>query len=427
MNWLTEYQEGFAQMKNRQKIFYGWWILIACFFLSGGGVGILVNSMGTFIKPVSEALEYPRAQLSLVTSLSSFAGMLLYPVWGSYMKSHSIRKAMLCTGFLIPVVFVCFSFCSRIWQFYICAILIGCMTGSISTLPITTIINNWFDDFRGTATGIGSCGSGLAMVIVPLISSTIVTYGWQNAYRMVGLLYFIVVVPLSFFVIRDKPSDLGLSPYVKGGFRNYGTKGEPEKWGLTKQEALKDTAFRYFLVLCIMAGLINTSIINHTYAYMTDIGMAAENASLMVSLQMLFLMLSKLFIGVIMDKNGLAFGFMLSLYAYALAGLLLFFASYYPALAYLAIICSGVGGAVPAMSIAYTTRKLFGSREYSSICGVVLSFGFFGQTIGTTLNGLIFDLTGTYKLGWILVVAEALVMMMLFHTVLKKSAAYAAK
>ena len=117
-------------MKKNRKIFYGWWILIACFFLSGGGVGILINSMGTFIKPVSEALNYSRAKLSLATSLSSFAGMLLYPVWGSYMKNHSIRKAMICTGFLIPLVFLAFSFCRQMWQFYLCAILIGCMTGS---------------------------------------------------------------------------------------------------------------------------------------------------------------------------------------------------------------------------------------------------------------------------------------------------------
>ena len=89
-------------MKKNRKIFYGWWILIACFFLSGGGVGILINSMGTFIKPVSEALNYSRAKLSLATSLSSFAGMLLYPVWGSYMKNlHRISDTARLSGIFI--------------------------------------------------------------------------------------------------------------------------------------------------------------------------------------------------------------------------------------------------------------------------------------------------------------------------------------
>lgn len=409
-------------MKKNRKIFYGWWILIACFFLSGGGVGILINSMGTFIKPVSEALNYSRAKLSLATSLSSFAGMLLYPVWGSYMKNHSIRKAMICTGFLIPLVFLAFSFCRQMWQFYLCAILIGCMTGSISTLPITTIINNWFEDFRGMATGIGTSGSGLSMIIVPIISAVIMRYGWQNAYRTLGLMYFFVIVPLCFFIIRDKPEDVGLTPYVKPDAKGPDSGSESAKWGLTRSEALKNDAFRYYLLLSLMAGLINTSIINHTYAFMTDIGMGEKHASLMVSLQMLSLMVSKLMLGTIMDKKGLRFGFMLSLYGYVLAGMFLMLGAYYTPMAYFAVVCSGIGGAIPAMSIAYTTRHLFGSREYSALCSVVLSFGFLGQTMGTTINGIIFDLTGSYKLGWLLVMAEALLMILLFLTVLKKTA-----
>ena len=42
--------------------------------------------------------------------------------------------------------------------------------------------------------------------------------------------------------------------------------------------------------------------------------------------------------------------------------------------------------------------------------------------MGTTINGIIFDLTGSYKLGWLLVMAEALLMILLFLTVLKKTA-----
>ncbi|MBR1457652.1 MAG: MFS transporter [Oscillospiraceae bacterium] len=401
---------------KRGKIFYGWWIAIACFFLSGGGVGILINSMGTFIKPVSEAMGFTRAQFSLSTSLSSFAGMFAYPVWGAYMKDHSIRKAMLVTGILIPVVLMGYSFCTQLWQFYLCSILIGLMTGSVSTLPITALINHWFEDARGTATGIGSCGSGLAMVIVPMVSAIITSQGWRMAYRALGIVFFLVIEGAAFFVLRDKPADLGLTPYRREENR---AAELPPVWGLSRAEALRTASFRLFLVLGLLSGTVNTSIVNHTYACLTDIGITAARASAMISLQMLVLMLSKFSLGIVFDKAGLKTGFLLSVAGYALAGAFLFGAAYLQPLAYAALICSGVGSALPAMSMAYVARSVFGNKDYSGLCGVMLSLVFLGNTIGTTLNGYIYDVTGSYQLGWVLVVLEAAAMAVLFFLVLK--------
>lgn len=400
------------------KLFYGWWVVIACFFLSGGGVGILINSMGTFIKPVSEAMGFSRAQFSLCTSLSSFAGMFAYPVWGAYMKNHSIRRAMLVTGILIPIVLFGYSVCTKLWQFYLCAILVGLMTGSVSTLPVTALINNWFEDSRGTATGIGSCGSGLAMVIVPMVSAIILARGWRMAYRALGLVFFLVIELMALFVLRDKPADLGLSPYRKGNKENTGA---IPIWGLSKKDTLNTASFRLFLLLAILSGTVNTSIVNHTYACLTDIGITAARASAMISLQMLFLMVSKFALGIVFDKIGLKCGFLLSVAGYGLAGLLLLLAPHCIPLAYPALICSGVGSALPAMSMAYVARSVFGNRDYSGLCGIMLSLVFLGNAIGTTLNGYIYDATGSYQLGWILVMLEATAMAILFFMVLKSA------
>lgn len=403
-----------SQEKN--KVFYGWWIVFACFFLSGGGVGILINSMGTFIKPVSEAMGFTRAQFSFSTSLTSFAGMIAYPLWGQYMKNHSVRKAMLFTGFLIPIVIIGYSFCEKLWQFSICSILIGLMTGTVSTLPITVLINNWFEDSRGTATGLGSCGSGLAMVIVPMVSAIIVSSGWRIAYRSVALLFFVVIESFALFVVKDKPSDIGLTAYKKGDSLSPTTQ---EVWGLSRSSAIKTKAFRLFLVLGLFCGIINTSIVNHAYAGLTDIGITAARASSMISLQMLFLMISKFSLGIVFDKFGIKFGFMCSVVAFGIAGIMLFFASFIMPLAYVAMICAGIGSALPAMSMAYVARSVFGNRDYSGLCGLMLSFVFLGNTIGTTTNGFIYDKTGSYQLGWILVIIESIIMSILFFTVLR--------
>ncbi len=403
--------------QGRAKVFYGWWIVIVCFFLSGAGVGTVLNSMGTFIKPVSEAMGYTRAQFSLTRSLASFAGMLAYPFWGAYMKNHSIRKIMLVTGISLPLVLFGYSVCEKLWQFYLCSILGGLMIGSISTLPIATLINNWFEDARGTAAGIGTCGSGLAMIVVPMISAAITFQGWRTAYRIIGTIIFLVVETAALFIIRDKPSDMGLTPYRKAG-----QKTAPLKtWGLSKAETLMTSSFRLFLLLALISGIVNTSIMNHSYAYLTDIGISAARTSAMISLQMMIMMISKFALGIVFDRIGMSIGFILTVLGYALGGLLLILASNCHSLAYLALICTGIGSALPAMGMAYINRSVFGNQDFSGLCGIMLSFVFLGNAIGTTLNGYIHDVTGSYRLGWIFVCVEAIIMVVLFFAVLNSA------
>jgi len=43
-------------MKSRQKIFYGWWIVVGAFLLNFVGIGIIMNTLSVFIKPVTESM-----------------------------------------------------------------------------------------------------------------------------------------------------------------------------------------------------------------------------------------------------------------------------------------------------------------------------------------------------------------------------------
>jgi hypothetical protein len=52
-------------MNSNQKIFYGWWIVVGAFFLNFAGIGIIMNTMGVFIKPVVESLGFTLRQASL--------------------------------------------------------------------------------------------------------------------------------------------------------------------------------------------------------------------------------------------------------------------------------------------------------------------------------------------------------------------------
>lgn len=404
----------------KKKIHYSWAIVFFCFLIAGAGVGVLVNSMGTFIKPVSDAMGYTRAQFSSVTSFSCLMTMLSYPFWGTYLKTHSIRKCIIFSSIVLPLIITGYSFCQELYQFYLCGILIGLLTATVSTLPISALIDSWFSSRRGFALGLATCGTGLgAMLMTPAISACITQYGWRIGYRFVAVVFFLAVFPGALFVLSDSPAEKNSFPY--GCSEDISTSGvtkDAELHGITRKEALKSPQFICFLAVAICMGCINNGMTNHIYAFLTDIGYPAHIASTIISLQMLMLMVSKFVIGTLMDRFGIKLGGLLSMAAYFITSSFLILAGHYPLLALMYIPAAGIGGAYPAMSTAYITNTIFGNKDYRAIFGIVLSMVFLGNTLGATLAGFIYDFFGGYTIMWIFTLILSLGSMFLYRQVL---------
>ena len=375
----------------------------------------MLYSLSTFIKPVSEALGFTRAQMSLVPSIITFTGMFVYPVWGRLIGTWSIKKTMTVVGILMPLAIFLYSFCYRLWQFYILSAFLGIMMGGISTLPVTTLVNRWFHDSRGTATGLSTAGGGLGMLTIPIISTTIVHYGWQSAYRVTALMLFILIEVSAVFLIYDYPSDKGLQPYQ----RDDSSTPLVAIFGLSFEQAKKSKSYFLLLLITFLSCTANNCITQHLYAYATDRGFTPAFASSLSSILMFFMMLSKFSVGHVFDRLGLNFGIRISTTAYVLSALLLLFAPAYRIGIILASVAVGIGSALPSMSTAYMLRSLFGNRDYTRLCSIMLSFAFLGNTAGTSVSGAIYDLFGSYSASWILVIIIIILVNYAFKRMLK--------
>ncbi len=49
---------------TKKKVFYGWWIVAGGFILNFIGIGIGINAIGVFFKPVVESLGFSRGGIS---------------------------------------------------------------------------------------------------------------------------------------------------------------------------------------------------------------------------------------------------------------------------------------------------------------------------------------------------------------------------
>ena len=84
----------------------------------------------------------------------------------------------------------------------------------LTSLPFATIISRWFTQQRGIALGLMGTGVFLGgMYAPPLVTSIITTVGWRWAYVTLGLIIWVVAIPLSSFLLIDTPQQKGLQPF----------------------------------------------------------------------------------------------------------------------------------------------------------------------------------------------------------------------
>ncbi|WP_314775319.1 MFS transporter, partial [Lancefieldella rimae] len=86
-------------------------------------------------------------------------------------------------------------------------------------LAVPTLIGNWFSKRVGFFTGLCFAFTGIGGALFNPIGSTLIASGsdgWRMCYFIFAAIILACTLPFTFFVVRDKPSDLGLLPMGSG-------------------------------------------------------------------------------------------------------------------------------------------------------------------------------------------------------------------
>ena len=161
-----------------------------------------ISCMGIYLKPVSESFGISRTQFSLTTTIGSVAMMISAIIAGRLVGKIKIKVSMAAGILMSAASMMIYSVADSINVFYFAAILMGTAVSFTCNMPISVLINEWFADGKsGTALGIAFVGSGAgAMVLNPLYSYIIETYGWRISFRAAALCVIILLVPILLFV-----------------------------------------------------------------------------------------------------------------------------------------------------------------------------------------------------------------------------------
>ena len=355
----------------------------------------LMTISGVGMYAVSVALPAVQAEFGVSRSDASLpytATMIGFGVGGILMGRLSDRF-----GVIVPVLigalglglgFIAAGHSSGLWQFVLVqGVLIGLLGTSGAFAPLVADTSMWFTRRRGIAVAICASGNYMAGALWPtVLQHYFDTIGWRQTFVGVGLFCVATMVPLA-FVLRRKPPALNLL-------------NEHKAEGQKQIEVPRNLLF---ILLCI-AGVSCCVAMSmpqvHIVAYCGDLGFAAARGAEMLSIMLAFGIVSRLASGWICDRIG---GLRTLLLGSGLQGVALLMFLPFDSLASLYVVAAlfGLfqGGIVP--SYAIIVREYFPPGEAGARVGTVLMCTLLGMALGGWVTGVIFDLTGSYRIAFL--------------------------
>jgi MFS family permease len=387
---------------SRGTLHYAWVVLgaLVVVMLLGSGLRAV---FGVFIKPMEATFGWDRAALSGAAAISLLLLGAAGPIVGWLADQWGPRRVIFVSAILLGLGAVLSSRVSALWQVYLtCGVLMGLGAGGVGMSTGAALAARWFESRRGLVMGlVGGAMSAGQLVIVPLAVWLTLTYGWRQSFLYLGLLLFVIAIPITLLFVRDDPAQKGLRAYGAGRPIAPGGPAAPTEGRTRVTDAMQVPAFwllagTFFVCGYTSNGLVLTHLVPHAAEHGFSEMHAAQALGVMGAMNILGTVAS----GFICDRFGrkgpLAF-------YYGVRGLSLLFLLYVwnvPSLHIFAAIF-GLNYISTVPPTTTLTANIFGRYSVGSLSGWIFFAHQVGAALGAAVGGWVFQSTGSYSWAFI--------------------------
>lgn len=398
---------------KNQTVFYGWFVVAACFSLTLilGGTGW---SFGVFFKPLENDFGWSRTLISSGFTAFWIGNAISVMIGGRLADKYNPRPILLTCALLVGLGV---SLCSQIHsinQLRIFLFIAGLGAGANWSVPSATI-QRWFHERQkaGLALGIVVSGVGVgALIFAPLINHLIISYGWRSAYLITGLLFFSIIVASSLVVKRGPTEVAASSKQETSTLKSVSTQGWVTRRVVTNPAFIGIT----FTVCATISSFHVLSV--HLIPQAIDVGISPTAAATAVGLMGGVSVPGRIMGGLISDR--IDWQKMLAIATFGM-GLSIIWLIFLKAtwMLYGFVFFYGVchGSRVPAQ--VGIIGEFFGIRSLGELIGITTAISILVGAFAPYMAGFIFDTTGGY-LGAFIVVLVLLLSGGFIATLIKK-------
>lgn len=286
--------------------FYGWYIAFACLVMMCVTVGVSYYGLALFLEPLRDEHGWSSSVVSgatgaffVISGVASFAA-------GPYIDRVGPRWFL---GFGITLTALsaaAVGFVDEIWQLYATYAVLAVAYGLGAIVPVSTLISRWFIHQRAKATMISSTGVSLGgAVLVPIGAVLIDHGGLRLAAPVLGLVVFVVAMPVLLLVVSPAPEALGLEPdggLVPGRRTRLDVASQYRTW--TRREAMGTMSFWAVVVAFFLALGATTGVLIHQLAFLQEADKLGSRpqAALAVTVTTIGSILARTLVGMVADN-----------------------------------------------------------------------------------------------------------------------------
>ncbi len=388
-------------LKFKEKIYYGW-VVVATFFIVGVAIWGMRFTFGVFFKSIESEFVLTRAATSAIFSTQMVLGGIFTILGGWALDRYGPRIIIFLMGLLTGLGLLITGQTNALWQLFITYSLFLAMGTSVIYVVVMSTVSRWFDRQRGLAIGIAGLGAGLGPVIIaPFATYLISSFGWRMAYLILGLIVWLIVIPLSGLLKRNPHQGRTLSDSVESNSKDtrdkeYGT----QPVALSILQAFRTRSFWFIMFVFLLFAISLNLILTHLVPHITDIGFSAAEAATVLSVTGMASVVGRVLLGFASDRIGRKLTAIICtlLQAVALVWLL---RSQELWMFYLFALAFGLGWGGMGPAMAALIGDTFGLGKIGAILGV-LDAGFgVGAAIGPVVGGRVYDVTQSYFLAFL--------------------------
>ncbi len=414
--------DSFLNWRLKTPFYYGWLVLgitAVATFAASGVSQVVIGGIQVYI---TDDTGWSERTISYAATAGTWGSGLLAPFIGRLADRYGPRwlmpSGLLAAGAGLFVL----SGADALWQFYGAYILSRAIANPvlIGLVPGTAAVN-FFRRRRNVALALVSTFRPISGAInIQIISLIAVHQGWRAAYRYLGILSLLLIIPVALFV-RRRPEDIGLLPdgatsetVGQGGGigRQSGEESGEESW--TAGEAVRTRTFWLIVATGSVGVLASGSAGFSLVPYLVhEVGLSPQAAAGVLSL------------GTVLSVANLGWGYLADVFTPrrclivtmlgtgAMLGYLTTVGSLPAALVFALIwgVFSGAVGTMENMVLA----QYYGRTSYGAILGAYAPFQTAALGLGPTLAATMLTVTGDYRvLYFAMMSAHALAAFLMF-------------
>ena len=203
-----------SDRRSRAPSLHPAWLALAVTFLVLLSAAAVRATPGVLFLPLEQEFHWSRATVSLAVSVNILLYGLVGPFAGALMQQLGVRRTTIIALTLLAGGVSLATVVTQPWQLVLLwGVVVGIGSGMAALVLGATIVNRWFVARRGLAMGILTASTATGQLIfLPLLAALIQRQGWRPGILVVaGAAAF--MIPLVLWLLRERPSDLGVGPY----------------------------------------------------------------------------------------------------------------------------------------------------------------------------------------------------------------------